>query len=47
MLIDCFDVATIVNLVSRFLVQGIQGDSFQGLQCNYHDKGDYGRSCTM
>jgi hypothetical protein len=45
-LIDCFDVATIVSPMSRFLVQGIQGDSFQGLQCNYHDKDDYGRSCT-
>ncbi len=46
MLIDCFDVATIVSPVSRFLVQGIQGDSFQGLQFNYQDKGDYGTPCT-
>ncbi len=46
MLIDCFDVATIVSPVSRYVVQGIQGDSFQGLQCNHQDKGDYGRPCT-
>ncbi len=46
MLIDCFDVATIVSHVSRFLMQSIQGDSFQGLPCNYQDKGDYGRPCT-
>jgi hypothetical protein len=46
MLIHCFNVAKIVSHVSQFLVQGIQGDSFQGLQCNYQDKGDYGRPCT-